>query len=317
MQGATNVTRMDYLAPLSNELVLLARRRGAARHRGPAAGDVDPHAHVRAQPDLLAPAVAGHQRHGPRLDLDDDLRLARPEMVLSLLREDDRAADEPQLHPPRRGRRRPPRRLGGRRRRRSSTRSTRRVDEYDELLTGQPIFRERTEGVGLIIPEAGHRHVGAPGRSCAPTGVAWDLRQAMPYLAYDEVDFDVIVGTVGDTFDRYAVRLNEIRESCKIVRQCVERMPAGDYRVAGQEGDPAARGPHRRVDGGADPPLQALHRGLPGAAGRGVRRRSSRPAASSAATSSRTGSNKPYRLHIRGPSFVNLQSLPADAARRR
>jgi len=52
----------------------------------------------------------------------------------------------------------------------------------------------------------------------------------MPYLAYDEVDFDVIVGTVGDTYDRYAVRLNEIRESCKIVRQCVEMMPPGDYR---------------------------------------------------------------------------------------
>ena len=63
------------------------------------------------------------------------------------------------------------------------------------------------------------------------TGVAWDLRRDMPYLAYDDVDFDVIVGTYGDCWDRYAVRLNEIRESIRIVAQIVEMMPAGDYRI--------------------------------------------------------------------------------------
>ena len=67
----------------------------------------------------------------------------------------------------------------------------------------------------------------------------------MPYLAYDEVDFDVIVGTVGDTFDRYAVRLNEIRESCKIVRQCVEKMPLGDYRTQDKKVTPP---PRARID---------------------------------------------------------------------
>ena len=67
----------------------------------------------------------------------------------------------------------------------------------------------------------------------------------MPYLAYDEVDFDVIVGTVGDTFDRYAVRLNEIRESIRIVRQVLERMPPGDYRVQDKKVTPP---PRARID---------------------------------------------------------------------
>ena len=141
------------------------------------------------------------------------------------------------------------------------------------------------------------------------TGFAWDLRTAQPYLAYDEVDFDVIYTENGDCFDRYRIRLYEIAESIKIVRQCVERMPARRLPRAGQEGHAAAAGPHQRVDGGADPPLQALHRGLPRPGGRDVRRRSSRRAVRSAATSCRDGTGKPARLHIRGPSFYNLGAM--------
>ena len=72
--------------------------------------------------------------------------------------------------------------------------------------------------------------LGVTGPLLRSTGVAWDLRRAMPYLAYDQVEFDVIVGTFGDNFDRYAIRLNEIRESIRIVRQCIDMMPSGDYR---------------------------------------------------------------------------------------
>ena len=77
------------------------------------------------------------------------------------------------------------------------------------------------------------------------TGVPWDLRRSMPYLRYDEVDFDVIVGTFGDNFDRYSIRLNEIRESMRIIRQIVEKMPAGDYRVQDKKVTPPPRG---RID---------------------------------------------------------------------
>ena len=183
-----------------------------------------------------------------------------------------------------------------------------RLDEYDILMTGQPIWRERLQGVGVITPQEALA-LGATGPILRSTGVAWDLRRDMPYLHYDEVEFDVIVGSYGDAFDRYAIRLNEIRESMKIVRQILDRMPAGRLPHPGQEGHASAACAHRRVDGGADPPLQDLHRGLQGARGRGLR-----------------GDREPARRdrllhrqrrlvdavpHARaGPSFVNIQCLP-------
>ncbi len=77
------------------------------------------------------------------------------------------------------------------------------------------------------------------------TGVPWDLRRTMPYLAYDKLDFDVIVGSYGDNFDRYSVRLNEIRESIKMIRQITEMMPPGDYRVQDRKVTPP---PRARID---------------------------------------------------------------------
>ncbi len=119
-----------------------------------------------------------------------------------------------------------------------------RTFEYDELLTGQPIFRGRMVGVAPITAEEALA-LGVTGPVLRSTGVPWDLRRTMPYLAYDQVEFDVIVGTYGDNFDRYAIRLNEIRESVRIIRQCLERMPAGDYRSQ----DPKVTPPPRaRID---------------------------------------------------------------------
>ena len=184
-----------------------------------------------------------------------------------------------------------------------------RLDEYDELLTGQPIFRDRTEGIGVITPERGHRPLAPPVRSCARPVCRGTCGATMPYLYYDQVDFDVVVGTYGDAFDRYAIRLNEMRESIKIVRQILDLHARGRLPRAGQEGDPAAARPHRRVDGSADPPLQALHRGLQGPRGRGLRRR--RVTARRARLLPRVRrSAKPYRLHIRGP----VVRQPPDAA---
>ena len=115
LQGPTNVTRMDYASPLFNELVFSLATEKLLGVEVPDAGHVDPHAHVRAQPHVVAPAVPGHQRHGPRRGVDDDLRLARARGDAAVPREGHRPADEPQLHPPRRRRRRPARRLARRR----------------------------------------------------------------------------------------------------------------------------------------------------------------------------------------------------------
>ncbi|MDA8032671.1 MAG: NADH-quinone oxidoreductase subunit D [Actinomycetota bacterium] len=184
-----------------------------------------------------------------------------------------------------------------------------RIDDYDELLTGQPIFRQRTEGVGILDPELAVA-MSASGPILRASGVAWDLRKSMPYLAYDEVDFDVIVGTVGDTFDRYAVRLNEIRESIKIVRQVVAKMPRGDYRVQDKKITPPPRG---RIDESMEALIhhfKLFTRGFDVPVGETYVAIES-PRGELGCYMVSDGANKPYRMHIRGPSFVNLQSVPA------
>ena len=183
-----------------------------------------------------------------------------------------------------------------------------RVDDYDELLTGQPIFRQRTEGVGILEPELAVA-MSATGPMLRASGVPWDLRKTMPYLAYDEVDFDVIVGTVGDTFDRYAVRMNEIRESVKIVRQIVERMPRGDYRVQDKKVTPP---PRARIDESMEALIhhfKLFTRGFEVPAGeRYVAIESPRGELGCYLVSD--GGPRPFRLHVRAPSFVNLQAVP-------
>ena len=119
-----------------------------------------------------------------------------------------------------------------------------RLHEYDVLMTGQPIWRERLQGVGVITADEAIA-LGATGPILRSTGVAWDLRRDMPYLKYAELDFDVVVGSYGDAFDRYAIRLNEIRESMRIVHQIVDRMPSGDYRIQDKKVTPP---PRARID---------------------------------------------------------------------
>ncbi len=116
--------------------------------------------------------------------------------------------------------------------------------EYDELLTANPIWLERMVGVGVITTEQALT-LGVTGPLLRSTGFAWDLRTAQPYLRYDEVDFDVIYTENGDCFDRYRIRLYEIEESIKIVRQCVETHAPRRLPGAGQEGHAPAAGAHQ------------------------------------------------------------------------
>jgi len=119
-----------------------------------------------------------------------------------------------------------------------------RLAEYDVLMTNQPIWRERLQGVGVITAEEAVA-LGTSGPILRSAGIAWDLRRDLPYLKYDEVEFDVIVGSYGDAFDRYAIRLNEIRESMKIVYQILDKMPSGDYRIQDKKVTPP---PRARID---------------------------------------------------------------------
>ncbi len=183
-----------------------------------------------------------------------------------------------------------------------------RLDEYDTLMTGQPIWRERLQGVGVITPDEALA-LGATGPILRSTGVEWDLRRDQPYMHYDQMDFDVIVGSYGDAFDRYAIRLAEIRESMKIVRQILEHMPEGDYRIQDKKVTPP---PRARIDEsmealihhfkifteGFKVPEGEAYVGLEG------------PRGEIGCYIVSDGSANPYRMHMREPSFVNIQCLP-------
>ena len=184
----------------------------------------------------------------------------------------------------------------------------RRLDEYNDMLTGQPIFRERTEGVGILTQEQALA-LSATGPVLRSTGVAWDLRKHMPYLAYDQVEFDVVVGSVGDTFDRYAVRLAELRESVRIVTQILDKMPSGPYRVLDKKVTPP---PRKRIDETMEALIhhfKLFTEGVKVPPGETYVAIES-PRGELGCYMVSDGSSKPYRMHIRGPSFVNLQSLP-------
>ncbi len=183
-----------------------------------------------------------------------------------------------------------------------------RLKEFDTLLTGQPIYRERLQGVG-VINTAECLALGVTGPILRSTGYAWDLRRDMPYLAYDQVDFDVVVGTYGDCFDRYAIRLNEIRESIRILAQILDQMPSGDYRVQDKKVTPP---PRARIDESMEALIhhfKIFTEGFKVPAGE-VYAAVESPRGELGCYMVSDGSAVPYRMHIRGPSFVNLQTLP-------
>ena len=183
-----------------------------------------------------------------------------------------------------------------------------RLEEYDTLMTGQPIWRERLQGVGVIAPSEALA-LGATGPILRSTGVEWDLRRHDPYLRYDEVEFDLIVGSYGDAFDRYAIRLNEIRESMRIVRQILDLMPEGDYRIQDKKVTPP---PRARIDESMEALIhhfKIFTEGFKVPEGE-VYVAIESPRGEIGCYIASDGSPTPYRMHVRAPSFVNIQCLP-------
>jgi NADH-quinone oxidoreductase subunit D len=181
------------------------------------------------------------------------------------------------------------------------------VRDYDEMLSQNPIWRERTVGIGVITTEEClERSITGP--ILRSTGFAWDLRKSQPSLPYDEVDFDVIYTSNGDVFDRYRIRLWEILESAKIVRQCVERMPPGDFRVQDKKITPP---PRARIDESMEALIhhfKLFTEGFKVPPGETYVTVES-PRGEIGCYMVSDGSGKPVRMHIRGPSFYNLQSI--------
>jgi NADH-quinone oxidoreductase subunit D len=181
------------------------------------------------------------------------------------------------------------------------------VAEYDEILTENPIWLERTVGIGVITTEEALA-LGASGPILRSTGMPWDLRKAQPYLAYDEVEFDVIYTENGDTYDRYRIRLHEIAESLRIARQCLERMPDGDYRIQDRKVTPP---PRARIDESMEALIhhfKIFTEGFKVPAGE-TYVAVENPRGELGCYLVSDGSGRPYRMHIRGASFYNLQTL--------
>ncbi len=183
-----------------------------------------------------------------------------------------------------------------------------RIRDYDELLSQNPIWRERTVGIGTITTEECLNY-SITGPILRSTGFAWDLRKTQAeHLPYDEVDFDVVYTENGDVFDRYRIRLHEIFESIKIVRQCVDRMPQGDYRVQDKKITPP---PRARIDESMEALIhhfKLFTEGFkvpPGETYVAVES----PRGEIGCYMVSDGSGRPVRMHIRGPSFYNLQAI--------
>ncbi|MGA1765430.1 MAG: NADH dehydrogenase (quinone) subunit D [Ilumatobacteraceae bacterium] len=309
MQGGTNVTRMDYLSPLNNELVFsLATEKLLGID-----GDIPERAVWmrmllselnRMSSHLLFMATNGMDLGAVSMmiygwrEREEVLRFFQKvtglRMNHNFIRPGGLAADLPA------GWRDDVLRL--------LDMLPERLEEYDILMTGQPIWRERLQGVGVITPTEALA-LGATGPILRSTGVEWDLRRDMPYLHYDEVDFDVVVGTYGDAFDRYAIRLNEIRESMRIVRQILDRMPSGDYRIQDKKVTPP---PRARIDESMEALIHHFKiftegfRVPEGEVYVGIES----PRGEIGCYIASDGSPTPYRMHMRAPSFVNIQCLP-------
>jgi NADH-quinone oxidoreductase subunit D len=157
------------------------------------------------------------------------------------------------------------------------------LGEYEELLTHNRIWLERTQGIGVIDgPEA--IGIGLSGPSLRGSGVLRDVRKDEPYAAYDEMDFDVPIGTTGDTYDRYLVRMEEFRQSLRIIRQATEGLPSGP--IVG------------KVPRLIKPPAGETYHAVESPKGE-----------LGYFIVSDGKSTNPYRLRVRPPSFCNLQGL--------
>jgi NADH-quinone oxidoreductase subunit D len=182
-----------------------------------------------------------------------------------------------------------------------------RIDEYEQLLSANPIFLERTTDVGAISKE-GVDELGATGPIARATGIDWDLRRDIPYEAYDEVTFEVPLATAGDVYARYQVRMAEMRESVKIVAQLMDSMPGGDFKNMDPKLTPPPRKELNRSMEAVIHHFKLMTQGYSVPAGEAYAAVES-PRGELGCYIVSDGGTSPYRVYVRDPSFVNLQSL--------
>jgi NADH-quinone oxidoreductase subunit D len=184
------------------------------------------------------------------------------------------------------------------------------IDEYESLLTGNPLWLERTVGVGVVDAEAAMAF-GLTGANLRATGIPYDVRKAMPYSGYETYDFEIPIGKRGDNYDRYRVRMAEMRQSVRIARQAWERlreMPSGDYMTRDRKVAPPPKEEithsmeslihHFKLwTEGFKPPRGDTYLSIES------------PRGILGCYIVSDGGPKPWRVHFRSPSFISLQAL--------
>ncbi len=182
-----------------------------------------------------------------------------------------------------------------------------RVDEYEGLLTSNPIWRQRTIGLGRIDAARALAY-GCSGATLRGSGVPYDVRKAAPYSGYEQFDFEVPVGINGDVYDRYLVRVREMREACRIVEQAIDGLPGGAVNTSDRK---VSLPPRSEIDTSMESLIHHFKlttegfRPEPG--GCYVATESARGELGFFMTSD--GGNRPYRCKVRAPSFSNLSAL--------
>ncbi len=183
-----------------------------------------------------------------------------------------------------------------------------RIDEYHALLTKNPLFIDRTRNIGILKPEVALNY-GITGPILRASGIAHDLRKAQPYSGYEQYEFDIPTQKEGDTYARYLVRMEEMRQSLRIVQQALDKLPLGPVRSNNRKYVPPPRSElavsmealihHFKLwTEGFSPPKGSVYAAVESPRGElGVYLESD-------------GSPKPYRVHWRTPSFTNMQILP-------
>jgi NADH-quinone oxidoreductase subunit D len=180
------------------------------------------------------------------------------------------------------------------------------IDDIERLLTENRIFRQRTVNIG-ILSAADAADWGMSGPMLRGSGVAWDLRRSQPYDVYDEIDFDVPVGRNGDCFDRYLVRIEEMRQSVRIIRQCLAQMPAGSVKVNDRKVSPPPRGEMKQSMEALIHHFKLYTEGYHVPAGETYTAVEA-PKGEFGVYLIADGTNRPYRCKIRSPGFAFLQA---------
>jgi NADH-quinone oxidoreductase subunit D len=184
-----------------------------------------------------------------------------------------------------------------------------RVDEYETLLTDNRIWKQRTVGIGVVTPERALA-MGMTGPMLRGSGVVWDLRKKQPYEVYDRLDFDIPVGVEGDCYDRYLVRIEEMRQANRIIKQCIAWLRqnpgpviSGDYKVAPPKREAMKQNMEELIHH-----FKLFTEGFKVPAGEAYAA-VEHPKGEFGIYMISDGANKPYRLKIRAPGFPHLAGL--------